>query len=127
MEEDKLKIGIGNIEPERLEAKEVTIQKVEVKMMQNKEGKDIGEKVICYCSHPDSDEPIEISSVKYERDNKIRISGLWFQLDKEGLIQKGSALALFLSFVGAGNLEDLENKKVKTSTDENGYLIFKGY
>ena len=125
--QEKLELGIGTKEAVALKPTKVKIVKVDVKPQRTKEGKDIGEKIVCSCKHPDRDELINISTVKYERNNKLKISGLWLTLDEDGLIRKGSALAIFLSFVGAKNVKFLEQTEISTAEDESGYLTFRAY
>lgn len=120
----KLKIGIGTQDPERLEAKPVKVVKVEVVSIE----KASSEKLVCTVKHPDKEELIEISSAKYERDSKIVVGGLWFKLDKEQKIQKGSALAIFMRLIGVETIESLIGKEIMTAKkDEKGYLCFKAY
>jgi len=121
----ELEKEIGKIEPEgkRLEPKKVKIVKVEIVEVGEKKNK----KVNCSVQHPDHSEgTITISSVSYLRDKKVVNTGLWFNLDKEDNIQKGSALAVFLNKVGSKNLKDLEGKEVETDLEGN-YLCFKAY
>ena len=122
--QNMLEKGIGTIEPEKqiLQPKKVKIVKVEI----NEVGEKKNEKVNCLIQHPDREEPITISSVSYLRDKKVITTGLWFNLDKDGNIQKGSALAVFLNHTGSKNLEELKGKEVETELEGN-YLCFKAY
>jgi len=65
--------------------------------------------------------------VKYEKQNSIRITGLWYKIDADGKIQKGSALAILLGFYKSDNLKALIGKELNTSLDEKGYLCIKAY
>ena len=121
--QDELKIGIGNEEAITLKPTSVKVVKVEIGEYGAKKSK----KVVCFAKHPDTEEPISISSVKYEVKGKLEVSGLWLNKDSKGLIRKGSALALFLQNQGCKMVEELNGKEVATATDENGYLVFKGY
>ncbi len=120
----ELEIGIGNIELERqnLQAAKVKIVKVEVVDVEKAKSK----KVNCEVKHPNKEETIRISSVAYLQERNIVVKGLWFNLDKEENIQKGSALATFLSKVEAKTLTELEGKEVETELDGN-FLCFKVY
>jgi len=120
-------IGIGTIENISLKPSVVKIISYSVNMQNNKEGKEIGEKVAVVCKHPDKDETIEISSVSYKKIKEIKTSGLWFNLDADNLIPKQSALASFLAFVGAENLDGLVGLEVQTELDDKNYLCFKAY
>jgi len=124
-DQEKLKIGIGNIEAEKLEAKPVSIVSTNFRNVQfgNKES----EKVVFVVKHPDKEETIEISSVKHEVINNLKESGVWFSTDKEGNIQKGSALAGLLKYWNVLTLEAAVGKEVPTIIDSKGYLCFKAY
>jgi len=123
--QEKLKKGIGNIEIEKLEAKPVKIVSVDLRAVQfgNKEN----EKVVFEVKHPSKEETIEISSVKREVVNALKEQGIWFSTDKEGNIQKGSALAGLLKYWNAENLDAAVGKEVLTIVDSKGYLCFKAY
>lgn len=123
-EQQKLNRSVGNIEPEK---KEVLIPKkvkiVEVRLRTSKKG----EIVECVSKHPDKEEPIKISSVSILKDKQLKTSGLWYVEDKDGNIQKGSALAVFLQKVGVNTPKELEGKEVDTELDDAKWLCFKAY
>lgn len=123
--QEELETEVGTIESEgkRLEPKKVKIVKVEVVEVGEKKNK----KVVCEVKHPDTDGTISISSVAYLRDKKITNAGLWYNLDKEDKIQKGSALATFLEKTSSKNIKELEGKEVETEFDSSNYLCFKAY
>lgn len=126
--QDKLDKGIGTKETIALKPANVKIVDVKVEMQKNKEGKDVGEKVICTVKHPDKEETIEISSVKYEnKSSKLVVTGIWYKEDEDKLLQKGSALSTLLNFLAAKTLRELIGKEVATVLDEKGYLCFKAY
>jgi len=121
----ELEKEVGTIEPEKksLEPKKVKIVQVEIIPVGEKKNL----KVSCTIEHPDySEGTIKISSVAYLREKKVVTTGLWFNLDKEDKIQKGTALALFLGKVGVKTLKELEGKEADTDLDGN-YLCFKAY
>ena len=121
--QEELQTKIGTEEATTLKPEKVTILNVEVQEVGEKKSK----KVVCLCSHPENKEGIHISSVKYEKKGKLEVVGLWFNKDKEDLIQKGSALALFIQNNNAEDIEGLVDKEVETVLDDNGYLTFKNY
>jgi len=121
----ELEKEIGTIESKNktLEPKKVKI--VEVKIVEVGEKKT--KKVNCLVEHPDySEGTITISSIAFLKDKKVVNSGLWYNLDKEENIQKGSALATFLEKTGSKNLKELQGKEVDTELEGN-YLTFKSY
>ena len=122
---DKLKKEIGTKEAETL--KEATVKVMEVKI--EKVGEKGNEKVVCSVKHPDREEPIEISSVKYEnpRTSKLEVAGLWYNTDDEDLIRKGSVLAIFMGKQGVKILGELRDKEIETIHDDRGFLCFKAY
>lgn len=121
--QDELKIGIGNKEALTLKPAVLEILKVSIGEFGDKKAR----KVICEVKHPDAQENIGISGVKYENKGKLEVSGLWINKDDTGLIRKGSALAVFLNSVGAKTIEELIGMKIQTIQDEKGYLVFKAY
>ena len=119
------KIPIGNEQPP-IEAKRVVILGYEVKVVNNSEGKEIGNKLVLKVKHPDVPE-MELSKVKYEKNKKLTESGLWISKDKDGKIPFLSALAHLLKHYHCSNISDLQNKEIDTVIDENGYVIAKAY
>jgi len=121
----ELETEIGTIEMEKktLEPKKVKIVDVKVISVGEKKSK----KVNCMVEHEDyKDGTISLSSVSYLKDKKVVNSGLWFNLDSQENIQKGSALSVFLSKVGVKTLKELIGKEVDTELEGN-YLCFKAY
>jgi len=120
----ELEKGIGTIESERktLQPKKVKIVKVEIQEVGDKKTK----KVVCQVEHPDADLPIGMSSVAYLKDKKVVNSGLWYNLDNEENIQKGSALATFIESTDSKTLKEVEGKEVETELD-GFFLCFKAY
>jgi hypothetical protein len=126
--QDELKLGIGNEEAVTLKPAMVKIVSVSVDdFTSKKDEKKKGKKVNCMVKHPDKEELIKISSIKYESKGKLDTSGLWVNKDTKGLIRKGSALAVFLQSTGSQSIENLTGKEIQTTTDEKGYLVFKCY
>jgi len=121
--EDELKLGIGNEEFAALKPAIVKVVGVRVGEYGDKKAK----KVVVVCKHPDKIETIEISSIKYENKGKLESVGLWINKDSKGLIRKGCALAIFLQSAGVKTIEQLNGKDLQTTTEDKGYLTFKGY
>lgn len=122
--QEELTTPIGTTESEKqiLQAKKVKIVSVKIVAVEKAKSK----KVVCEVKHPDREETFQMSAVAYLLDKQVVNKGLWFNKDKEGKIQKGSALAVFLSKVKAISVQDLVNKEVDTELDGN-YLCFKAY
>jgi hypothetical protein len=103
---------------------------VSITPKKNKEtAKTVGKLVVLECLHPDSPEHIRISKIKMLKGDKLNVTGLWYNTDAEGKIQKGSAIATLLARVGAKNLEELKNKSLETVTESESsrYLVIKAY
>ena len=123
-EQTELNKEIGTTEPERKEALEPKkVKIVGVNLRETKKGKIIE----CEVKHPDKEEPIHISSLSYIRDKQIIFGGLWFTLDKEENIQKGSALATFMKKLESSKPSELVGKEVETELDDKEWLCFKAY
>ena len=123
-EQTELNKEIGNIDSERKEALEPKkVKIVGVKLRDTKKG----EIVECEVKHPDKEEVIHISSLSYIRDKQIVSGGLWFTLDKDQNIQKGSALAMFMNKLGASKPTELIGKEIETELDDKEWLCFKSY
>ena len=121
--QEELRIGIGNEEAVTLKPETVKVINVRIEEVGTKKAK----KLVCSVKHSAKQEPISISSVKYENKGKLETAGLWVNLDAKGLIRKGSALATFLQYAGCKTPEDLILKDLQTTTDEKNYLCFKAY
>ena len=124
--QDKLKIGIGTKETVSLKPAKVKIVKIDIVDVKPENPK-ISDKVSLEVKHPDREEPIHLSSVKYLKGDKITEAGLWFSIDDDGLIRKGSTLAIFLEKMGVATLNDLKDKEAETVEAKSGFLCFKAY
>ena len=113
------------IAPKTVVVEELEIRKVEFK---DKEGKHKeSHKLVLKCKHPEVDEVLEITSVKYEVGDKIKTSGLWIYKDNEGKLPFNSAVSKLVLFKGKRQLADLKGEQLETTTDDGGYLIVKAY
>lgn len=90
-------------------------------------GEKKNQKVVFSVKHPDKEELINISSVKYEFKGSLKVTGTWVNLDEDKKLRKGSALANLISFSGVSKLEELKDKDIGTAEDEKGYLCLKAY
>ena len=122
-EQTSLETGIGTKEPVSLQPAKVKIENVNIEVVGDKKN----EILKCAVKHPDKDELIKISEVKYEKNSELRTSALWVNKDDDGLIYKGSALATLLEFTGAKTPKDLEGKELDTVLDDRSFLAFKAY
>ena len=125
MEEQKdLEMGIGTKEAVTLKPAKVKIVSVRIEEVGEKKNK----KLVCTAKHPDREETIEMSSVKFEgKGNKLVVVGLWVNQDEDKLIRKGSALAIFMNHIAAQTPKDIAERECDTAEDDKGYLCFKAY
>lgn len=127
MGNEELKIGIGTEEQQQLKPVVVKVVAVNVEEVTTKDKK-VSKKVVCMARHPDREDSVSISGVKYERKGgKLAVTGTWLNLDSKGLIQKGSALAALMIKLDIATPQGLLDKEIETTTDEQGYLVFKAY
>lgn len=133
--DEKLKIGIGTKEPERLKPAKVKVLTIDISKPKDKEGniikdksgKEYDDKVTFGCKHPDKEETIELSKVRYLRNDKVTESGLWFKQDTDGLLPKNSATSIMLRHYGAQVLADMRQKELETVAGDDGFLCIKAY
>jgi len=120
-------VGIGKEQP-KVEAKPVVVTGIseEVVTFDKKEGKETSVKLVLRVSHPDIPE-MEIGKVKFEKNKKLKDSGLWLTKDKDGYIPFNSAVATLLRFYGCTKVSELVEKTLQTTIDDNGYLEAKAY
>jgi len=126
---DRLNKPVGVLESQKLEAKEIQCQGVKVVEKFKKEDPTtkVGDIVILACKHPDKDEPMEMSKVQHIVGTSVKEVGLWYNEDKEGNIQKGSALADLLKHNKVPNLNALIGKEFETVVNNAGFLVIKAY
>ena len=124
-EQQKLEVKVGEKESkrEKLEPKNVEVKSIKIE----KVGENKIEKVVLLCKHPDKKEEIVISAVEYMEDKKVMSVALWYNLDDEKNIQKGSATAHLITFFDCTNLKELIGKQLPTIDGDSGYLIIKAY
>ena len=89
-------------------------------------------KLILMCKHPDKEEPIEISAVKYEnKSGKLEVAGLWMYKNKETkqleAPRKGSQVAALMTIANVTSLDQLTGKEVDSLLGDDGYLCIKAY
>jgi len=123
MEYENKNIGT---EPERLEAEEVEVVSFESEDVKDKEGREVGKKLVLTVKHSKNPE-MKISKVKYEKNKSLTESGLWLKEDAEGNLPYFSAIASLLRFYKCDSISALKGKNVNTVADANGFLEIKAY
>ena len=119
-EQEILNLGVGTKEPEKLQPKDVQVEGIRVENVPK-----YGEKIVLVCKHPDREDVLQISSIKFAKGDKITTSGLWFNTDEDGQIQKGSAVATLLGYYKVPKLGELTGQTLSTTYDSEGYLCIK--
>jgi len=124
--QDKLSIGIGTAEGKtKLSATAVKVISVntEAVTFQDK----TWDAVVVLVKHPESEEPIGLKKLKFEKEGKLKTVGISLSLDKDAKISKVSALASLLNYYKCVSLKSLVGKDLQTALDEKGYLVIKAY
>ena len=124
-EQEILKIGISELEPEKLKPVKVQVQGIRIDKVQF--GSKENQKVVLICKHPDREEPIQVSKVRILKKDKLTYAGLWVDLAKDEKFSKNSATAELLRFANANSLNELIGKEFETVEDEEGFLCIKAY
>ena len=121
---------IGTEELKKLEPKDVQVQGIRIdRAPKDETKKKVGEVVVLICNHPDSDKLLEFTQVKHLKGNSLKVVGLWYNMDSEDNIQKGSVLADTMAHFGVATLKDFEGKTLPTTKRDEGtdYLCIKAY
>lgn len=132
MSEEQIELNkkVGTLEAEKLQPKDVTVtgMRFDEKTKKNSD-KIIGKLVVVICKHPDKEEPLELTQVKIIKGNNVKVTGLWYNLDKEKNIVKDSSLATLMKFKEVETLNDLIGKTISTDTQNelNTYLCIRSY
>jgi hypothetical protein len=127
---DITKIGIGTKETNSaLKPAKVKILGVKIQTKTKEEKEMKSPLVHILVKHPDREEPLELSKIKFIKADKIVVTSLWANLDSEGLISKSSAIAELLRFMKVNTIEELAGKEIEAveQSKEDLYLCLKAY
>lgn len=113
----------------KLAAKDVIVESFEIVTVpatgKMKEAKD---RINLSCKHPDTDRPIVLSSVRFEREGNMEEAALWHTVDEHGFIAFESAEAYLLRFYDLEEIEDVVGKKLQTyRKTPTSFLTIKAY
>jgi hypothetical protein len=126
---DYTKIGVGTKENQKLKPAKVKILGVKIQT-EKKDGTELKSPIAhILCKHPDREETLELTKIKYEKNGKLEIATLWVNLDEEGKFSKGSALSELLRYTKSDTPEAMTGKEVDTmeQSKEDTYLCIKAY
>lgn len=82
-----------------------------------------------FVKHPDKEELLNISKIKYLDGDKAVTKGFWIQQDEEGNFYKGSTVDLILKKLGCETLAETYGKEIDTveESKDSSYLCLKAY
>ncbi len=130
MEQDELiNTEVGDKEKPRLGPSKVTILGVTIKR-KNKNDEVMKSPLVTFiCNHPDAQESIQISQVKIQDGDKLKVVGMWVDIDGDDKFQKGSTVAAVLEFLKAKSLSDVTGKTMDAidESKDSKYLCLKAY
>ena len=118
------KEGSKALEPKPIVVASVTIQ------TENKDGETMENPLAnIHCKHPDKEDLIKLTSIKWLNGEKMAVSALFITADDEGLFMKDSGIARLLKFVKTDTLSDLVGKTIDTvkQLETSRYLCLKCY
>jgi len=123
------KIGDKEVPKNTVSPAKVTIVNVTIKK-ENKEGKKMDTPLAeFHVKHPDKEETLKITKVKYLDGENLKAVGFWVQIDPEGNFYKGSAVEIILKKLGCETLADAVGKEIDTIEESKDipYLCLKAY
>lgn len=123
------KTGNNEVPRNNLEAKPVKIVSVVMKE-KNKEGKVMDSPLAqFFVKHPDKEELLTLTKVKFLEGEELKTKGFWVQLDKDGNFFKGSSIDLILKQLDVECLSDTYGKEIETviESKDKPYLCLKAY
>jgi len=82
-----------------------------------------------HIKHPDKEELLKITKVKYLDGENLKTIGFWVQTDDNGEFFKGSAVDIVLKKLGCETLADTYGKEIDTveESKDSSYLCLKAY
>lgn len=126
--QDILKAKIGTKENAKLKPAKVKILGVEIQT-KTKEGNVMKSPLLhILCQHPDRQDALKLSKVKFERNGKLEAVSLWVNLE-DGEFPKSSAVSELLRFLKVDSLENVAGKEIEAieQSKEDTYLCLKAY
>ena len=126
-----IKKKVGNVEQPRSTVSPAVVKIASVLLKtKDKNDKEMTTPLVQFMvKHPDKDELITISKVKYIDGDKAVAKGFWVQTDDDDNFYKGSAIDLILKKLGVETLEETYGKDIDTieESKDSSYLCLKAY
>jgi len=123
------KVGGNDVPKNTVNPAKVTIASVTIKTT-NKEGKKMDTPLAeFHVKHPDKEECLKITKVKFLDGETLKTVGFWVQIDPDGNFYKGSSVERILSKLGCETLADTVGKEIDTveESKDSPYLCLKAY
>lgn len=130
MEQDiLLNTEVGDKEKPRLGPAKVTILGVTIKRKNKKDEVMETPLVTFICNHPNAEDTIQMTKVKIQDGDKLKVVGMWAQVDEDDKFQKGSTVAGVLEYLKAKSLQDVTGKTMEAidESEDSKYLCLKAY
>ena len=121
--------GIGTKEKSTLKPAVVKIAGIDFQV-ETKDGKKMDSPLArITVKHPESEDTIVITKVKFEKNGKLIVVGIWCNLDEDGNFQKGSSVSAIMKHLGVEKLADAIGKEIATveQSETDHYLCLKAY
>ena len=126
-----IKKKVGNVEQPRSTVSPAVVKIASVLLKtKDKNDKEMTTPLVQFMvKHPDKEELITISKVKYIDGDKAVAKGFWVQTDDDDNFYKGSAIDLILKKLGVETLEETYGKDIDTieESKDSSYLCLKAY
>ena len=123
------KVGDTEVPKNTVSPKKVKIDNVTMKT-ENAEGKKMKTPLAeFHVKHPDKEELLKITKVKYLDGENLKAVGFWVQIDPDGNFYKGSAVDIVLKKLGCETLAETIGKEIDTVEESKDvhYLCLKAY
>ena len=129
--QDILNAKTGNQEVPKNTVKPAKVKIVSVVVKdKNKDDKKMDTPLLQFMvKHPEKDDLISITKVKYIDGEKALVKGFWVQKDEEGNFFKGSTIDLILKKLNCETLADTYGLEIDTieESKDSPYLCLKAY
>jgi hypothetical protein len=126
-----IKKKVGNVEQPRSTVSPAVVKIASVLLKtKDKNDKEMTTPLVQFMvKHPDKEELITISKVKYIDGDKAVAKGFWVQTDDDDNFYKGSAIDLILKKLGVETLDETYGKDIDTieESKDSPYLCLKAY
>ena len=112
-----------------LECKPVVIVGIVIQTHNKDDKKMDSELVNIMCKHPDKEDPVKLTQIKWINGDKMTNTSLFVTLDSDGKFMKDSGIARLLLFAKKSTLKELEGLTLDTvkESEISKYMALKCY